>query len=171
MKRLILGSFAETMIHRSHINLLVVNPNTTFSNRISRILYSSDFGNDDKEYISRAVELAGRMKAELSVFHAPKITHRKGHDAKGSAKDGYRDHMREMCNFVQDQCRDRNVACKLIIPNALGSASDLALKAAKKSHADLIVVSAKSGPMTALMGGSITRQIVRASHQPVLILK
>jgi nucleotide-binding universal stress UspA family protein len=171
MKRLILGSFAETIIHRSHKNLLIVNPNTSFSDNISHVFYSSDFGGDEKEYISRAIGLAGRMKAKLSVFHVPKITCRNEPGTKKSGSDKYSDHVNEMCDYIKDQCRNRNVECNMILPSVMGSVSDLAIKAAKKSNADLIVVSAKSGPMTALMGGSITRQIVRASHQPVLILK
>lgn len=171
MKRLILGSFAETIIHRSHKSLLVVNPNTSFSDKISHVFYSSDFGGDEKEYISRAIGLAGRMNAKLSVFHVPKITCMTEPGAKGSGAAKYSDHVQEMCDYIREQCRDRDVIFDLIIPSVMGSVSDLAIKSAKKSKADLIVVSAKSGPMTALMGGSITRQIVRASHQPVLILK
>jgi nucleotide-binding universal stress UspA family protein len=171
MKRLILGSFAETIIHRSHKNLLVVNPNTSFSDKINHVFYASDFGSDEKEYISHAIELAKRMKAKLSVFHVPKITHRNEPSKKGSGVAKYGEHVQEMCSYVKNQCGKHKVDCDVIIPSAVGSVSDLAIKAAKKSNADLIVVSAKSGPMTALMGGSITRQIVRASHQPVLILK
>jgi nucleotide-binding universal stress UspA family protein len=171
MKRLILGSFAETIIHRSHKNLLVVNPNTSFSDVINHVFYSSDFGSDEKEYIARAIGLAERMKARLSVFHVPKITSMKEPCAKGSGAAKYSDHVQEMCTYINEQCRNHDVECDVIIPSVMGSVSDLAMKAAKKSKADLIVVSAKSGPMTALMGGSITRQIVRASRQPVLILK
>jgi nucleotide-binding universal stress UspA family protein len=171
MKRLILGSFAETIIHRSHKNLLVVNPNTSFSDVINHVFYASDFGSDEKEYIARAIGLAERMKARLSVFHVPKITSMKEPCAKGSGAAKYSDHVQEMYTYINEQCRNHDVECDVIIPSVMGSVSDLAIKAAKKSKADLIVVSAKSGPMTALMGGSITRQIVRASRQPVLILK
>jgi nucleotide-binding universal stress UspA family protein len=41
----------------------------------------------------------------------------------------------------------------------------------KKKKIDLVAVSAKIGPMAALIGGSITRQIVRGSQVPVLVLK
>ncbi|MBK8205066.1 MAG: universal stress protein [Bdellovibrionales bacterium] len=40
-----------------------------------------------------------------------------------------------------------------------------------KGKADLIVVAAKTGPTAALMGGSVTRRVVRESNMPVLILK
>lgn len=171
IKRLILGSFAETIIHRSGKNVLVVNPNTNFSKKISNIFYSSDFGNDEKKYIIRVIELSEKMQAKLTVFHVPKISYNWELDESESGTEGYRDHVKKMCKDIQTECNKRKVECKIIIPTIIRPISELALKVAKKSHADLIVVSAKSGPMTALMGGSITRQIVRTSHQPVLILK
>jgi nucleotide-binding universal stress UspA family protein len=41
----------------------------------------------------------------------------------------------------------------------------------KKNQMDMIAVCAKVGPVAALMGGSVTRQIIRKSSLPVLVLK
>lgn len=171
IKRLVLGSFAETIIHRSGKSILVVNPNTTFSKKISNIFYSSDFGSNERKYIIQAIELSAKLKAKLTIFHMPKISYNWELDESESGTEGYRDHVKKMCKDIQNECSKRKVECKTIIPTVIKPISELAIKVAKKSHADLIVVSAKSGPLTALMGGSITRQIVRTSHQPVLILK
>ena len=59
----------------------------------------------------------------------------------------------------------------MIVSSEMRSVTEMALKLAKKTKSDLIVVAAKSGAMTALMGGSITRQVVRESAKPVLVLK
>lgn len=171
IKRFILGSFAETIIHRSGKNILVANPNTIFTNKINHIFYSSDFDIDEIKYIIRVIELAYKVKAKLTIFHMPKISYIWELDESESGAEGYRDHVKKMCKDIQKECHKRNIECKIIIPTVIRPISELAIKVAKKSHADLIVVSAKSGPMTALMGGSITRQIVRTSPQPVLILK
>jgi len=42
---------------------------------------------------------------------------------------------------------------------------------AKRTRADLVAVCAKSGPLAGAMGGSVTRQILRASDTPVLVIK
>jgi nucleotide-binding universal stress UspA family protein len=171
MKRFILGSFAETIIHRSDRNILVVNPNTCFSAKIRNVFYSSDFGDDEIQYIIRAIELSVKLKAELTVFHVPPMRYNTGIDEIGSGTEAYRDHVKQMREEIQNECVKRNVDFKVVIPTVTNPVSELAIRFAKTSRADLIVVSAKSGPMTALMGGSITRKIVRASHRPVLILK
>lgn len=49
--------------------------------------------------------------------------------------------------------------------------SDFILASAAKFKADLIVMSAKASPALALMGGSISRKVVRAAEVPVLVLK
>jgi nucleotide-binding universal stress UspA family protein len=47
----------------------------------------------------------------------------------------------------------------------------LILSQAQRVHADLLLVFAKSGRLAGFMGGSVTRQVLRASVAPVLVLK
>ena len=73
-KRLLVGSFAETMIHRSRKNLLLVNPLTQFAPRTRRILLSSDFSDDSRRQVTETLGICKRLKAKLIVFHAAQLT-------------------------------------------------------------------------------------------------
>jgi nucleotide-binding universal stress UspA family protein len=49
--------------------------------------------------------------------------------------------------------------------------SERVLARARRVDADLVAVFAKSGPLAGFMGGSVTRQILRAAATPVLVIK
>jgi nucleotide-binding universal stress UspA family protein len=59
----------------------------------------------------------------------------------------------------------------VVIDSDFDATSDFLLRSADKFKADLIVMSAKASPALALIGGSISRKVVRAAEVPVLILK
>ena len=76
-----------------------------------------------------------------------------------------------MKSWIEQECHRVGISGDVIVAAEFKATSDLIFATMKKKKIDLVVVSAKVGPMAALMGGSITRQIVRGSEVPVLILK
>ncbi len=54
-KRFLLGSFAETAIHRSKINLLLINPLSKVPLKIKSIIFASDFTPASKKFLKRSL--------------------------------------------------------------------------------------------------------------------
>ena len=169
--RLVLGSFAETTIHRSKTNLLLVNPKTKFSPKIKNILYTSDFSPSSQKHLSRVLRLCKKVGSRLTVFHAAEIIYERSLDESNPKVHAYRRKLARMQAQVEQECEKAGVSCEVLISSELGPIAELLIHIAQKHKADLIVVSAKVRPAPSLMGGSITRQIIRSSSKPVLVLK
>ena len=170
-KRIMFGSFAETTIHRSKIDLLLVNPKTNFSSKIKNIFYASAFSPSPKLQLKKVLYLCKKLEARLTVFHVTQVIYKWSLDESNPEILAYRRKISKTNDWIAQAAKAAQVPCQVTLSSELGSVTDLTLKNAKKVGSDLIVVSAKAGPMAALMGGSITRQIVRNSSKPILILK
>lgn len=171
LQRFAMGSFAETAIHRSPVDLLLVNPKVDFSKQVKQVFFLSDFTPGSKKHLKQVVQLCSRLKANLTVFHAAEVVYKWSFDEESPEVKSYRRKIEKTKSWVEQKCQSASVKCKVIIDSELESTSVMALEAATKAKADLLVVAAKSGGMKALMGGSTTRRLVRASTKPVLVLK
>ncbi len=170
-QRLALGSFAETAVHRSKTSLLLANPQVTFFKKTKNIFFMSDFTPASKKHLKQVIQICKKLKAHLTVFHAAEVIYKWSLDESNPKIHAYRRRVNRIQSWIEQECQRASVNCRVIVNSEMRSVSELALKAAAKTKSDLIVVAAKSGPMTALMGGSITRQLVRASVKPILVLK
>lgn len=171
LQRMIMGSFAETAVHRSRIDLLLAGPKTKYPERIRSVLFSSDFSARSKRDLGRVLKLCKAMGAKLTVFHSAQITYRWPFDDAGPEIRSYRQNVKKFEAWVQEECRKASVPCSVVVKAELEPIPELAIKEARRAKADLVVVSAKAGPLAALMGGSVTRNIVRHGVYPVLVLK
>lgn len=170
-RRLVLGSFAETAIHRSKTNLLLASPKATFAPRIRTVLFASDFTESSMEHLRSVVALCRRLKAKLIVYHAAEIAFRWPGDQRRPGVEVYRREVETRRSAIEKMCAKGRVSCEVRITADFSNAAETTLRVAREKRADLIVVTAKAGPAAALVGGSVTRQIVRASSTPVLVLK
>ncbi|NJL24197.1 MAG: universal stress protein [Calothrix sp. SM1_5_4] len=171
LERLIMGSFAETAIHHSKIDLLLAGPKTTYPSKVRSIFFTCDFGPRTRRDIRRVLDLCKRIRAHLTVFHAAEVTYRWSLDESNPEILAYRKKTKSMAEWIERECEKSQVPCSVVIKSEFESIPNLIFKEARSAKADLIVVSAKVGPLAALMGGSVTRNIVRQGTHPVLILK
>lgn len=169
--RFILGSFAETAIHRSPLHLLIINPKSKASSHFKNVFFASDFSNRSKKDFLQVLKICKSLKAELTVFHAAEVIYKWSLDERNPEILAYRRSTDKMAKWIEDTSSMAKVPCEVIVKSEFRSIFEQILKGAKKSKTDLIVVSAETGPTAALMGGSITRQIVRNGKYPVLVLK
>lgn len=170
-QRFMLGSFAETTIHRSSTDLLLVSPKVEFSNKVKNVFFMSDFTPASKKDLQRVIQICKQLKASLTVFHAAEVIYSWSLDENSPKVKAYRRKVEKTKTWIDQACRRASVKCDVIVSSEMSSTSEIALREAKRSKSDLLVVAAKSGPRAALMGGSITRKLVRASVKPVLVLK
>ncbi len=170
-RRFMLGSFAETIIHRSKTNLLLINPLAKPPEKIRRIIFAADFSQSTKKALQQSLEICQKLKADLTVFHVAEIIYEWSLDETDSQIHSYRKKVRRTCEWIEKECKTFNVPCEVIVSTEIKPITDLVLNAANKAKADMIIVVAKVGPLAALMGGSITRQLIRSSTKPILVLK
>lgn len=171
LERLVMGSFAETAVHRSRIDLLLAGPKTKYPSQVRNIFYACDFSAQSKRDLGRILKLCKSMNAKLTVFHAAQIIYRSSFDETNPKVQAYRQQTKKFESWIENECKKADVKCTVVVKAEFASIPELALKTARTAKADLIVVSAKVGPLAALMGGSIARNIVRQATYPVLILK
>ncbi len=169
--RLIIGSFAETLIHRSSKDLLILSPKATITAPMKNVLFASDFGPNSKKEILKLFSYIKNINPVLTVFHDADVIYKKSLDEKNPKIHAYRKEVDQMKLWIEDQCHKAGIKGNVVITSDFKSTSDHVLSLAKKNKIDLVVVCAKAGPTAALMGGSVTRQVIRESSVPVLVLK
>ena len=69
LKRLLVGSFAETMILYSNIPMLVVNPSWNHVPQFEHILFPTDFSNETLSVFEYVLDLAKSLKSKITLFH------------------------------------------------------------------------------------------------------
>lgn len=169
--RFLLGSFAETMVHRSKLNLLLMNPAAEWSGKVGKVLFLDDFSNESKADLRRVVSLCSERRASLVVFHYPHAAYTQNFDANNPFVLRYRKAVDRRKKAIELLCRRAGVKTEVVVKGGANQVSAAAFALQKSSGADLIVVAAKMGGFGALLGGSVTRQIIRQSPVPVLVLK
>lgn len=171
LERFLMGSFSETMLHQSDIDLMLMSPKTHWSGQLKRVLYLDDFSEDSKKNLTRVIKLCRSQQACLTVFHVPHITYHWAFEEKNEVVQKYRRYVDQMKTHLEKTCARHEVDCEVLLGAGPQEISEAAFKIAKKKKTDLIVVAAKIGPIGALLGGSITRSIIRNSPLPVYVLK
>lgn len=169
--RFAIGSVAETTIHRSKISLLLLNPKAQTPARIKRVLFASDFGTNSKTQLKKVLGHCKKMKASLVLLHHAEATYKWSLDESNPKIHAYRRKVNRLKIAMEKECARAKIPTTAIVSSELRGTADLIFRSSQKEKADLIVVAAKAGPTAALMGGSVTRTVVRESKLPVLVLR
>lgn len=165
LPRLIFGSFCETLIHSSECDLLIYHQKTKFDLKSNKkILYAHDFTDKGDIGLKRVIEYAKNWDAHLIIVHVPMFL-------SNMPYEKFKNLTEKRGSEIEDAIRKYDIPFKLIISYDVKPINTIILNIAKKKDADFIAVTAKANKLTALLGGSITRQILRESKIPSLILK
>lgn len=168
--KFIFGSFAETCMHLSLTDVLVYHQKTICLNKKpKKILYAHDLTNKGNKGLLRAVTYAQKWQANLFVLHVP--------TPNIEISD-------EEFVFSMDQklktCEQllQKMEIKYTIVNLLEDISiddlyvdEIILNFAQKNKIDLIALTTQANNLKILLGGSITRQVLRKSKKPILVFK
>lgn len=170
-KRLVMGSFAETAMHLSRASLVLMNPQCKVADRIQSVVYASDFSPEATKQLETVLRLCKRLDAKLAILHHAEIIYVWSMDEESAEVQSYRKEVDKKKAAMAAQCQKAKIGYEIVIDADFDATSDFILASAAKFKADLIVMSAKASPTLALMGGSISRKVVRAAEVPVLVLK
>lgn len=170
-KRFLMGSFAEGLVHRARISLLVTNPEVKPSGPITRILFAVDMGKTTKKALEEVTEFAKRSGAAVIVYHVPHPSygvHFKGQDPE---VETYRKSVRKKLKALGDYVTSQGVVCETVLDAEMAPVTDLISRQVKKKKVDLVAVSAHTGSLGALFLGSVSRSLIRSSRIPVLVIR
>jgi nucleotide-binding universal stress UspA family protein len=166
LPRLIFGSFCETLIHSSECDLLIYHQKTKFtaSKNAKKILYAHDFTPKGDLGLKRVIEYAKNWNAKITIVHIPMFL-------SDMTYEEFKAITEKRALEIENNIKKDNCPYEMIINYEVKPVHKIILGVANKMNADLITVSAQSSKFTALLGGSTTRQILRESKIPSLILK
>jgi nucleotide-binding universal stress UspA family protein len=183
MKRLLLGSFVESLILKSLVPVLVVGAamHRPRPSPLNHLLVPTELNDDAKEFYAEVIRLARGLDARVTLLHAtsrpiePVIS--SGVYLLGGGwilTDSYfteaaRLSERRMQAWVR-WGKGQGVRVDGIVEHVgTGTARKLTAFAAENT-VDAIVMEAQSGPWASALIGSVTRQVVRSSPCPVWVI-
>ena len=85
--------------------------------------------------------------------------------------ESYRKSVRKKLDRIEEKVKMSGVMGSVELDARWSPVAERILKRATAVSADFVLVVAKSGKLASLLGGSVTRQILRTSPVPVLVVK
>lgn len=191
LERVLMGSFAETLIHHSDVPLIVVGPDGKPTpvdqvqspvSLFSTILFPTEFRQNSKRIFRMVTQFASEVGASILLFHsvpAPldPIVQSGAYLLGGSwipvstyfSDEGERS--RRRAEAWADWAKNQGVSVDVTIYSQGGSVAEAVLETAAKKRVGMIALEAQTGPVASVLIGSVTRQILRLSSIPILILR
>lgn len=180
VRRLFLGSFAETLLFRSKIPVMLINQEMKRFSGFQKILFPTDFGRHSRAQFNRVIDLALTFQAKVTLFHS--VQHPIEPNGVWLYSAGplapFPDYVRDQIKFATRRARSwvriaekLGVSMNYVINKRGLSISDQILSVSRKWKVGLIAMETQSGPISATLLGSVTRQVVRQSLCPVWVLK
>lgn len=179
--RFFAGSFTETLITHANTSVLCVNPKTKHS-PVKRIIFATDLSTRSIGIYPLLLKWALVLKAEVILYHCiptplePVL--QSGVYLMGGGWVPFGDYIKteskerkKALNQMVEQARELGVKAKSLLEQKKSSIVDALLKSSIREKTDCIALAIESGPIEATLLGSISRQIVRSSSKPVLLLK
>ena len=168
--KFIFGSFAETFLHLSKTDTLVFNQKSSFlDQRPKKILYAHDFTLRGSKGLLKAAAYAQKWDATLYVHHLPvQVPELTDEDFVFSLENNLRkcEHLLQKMkvkfvikNLIDDLTRDDYTVAESILHYAV------------KNRIDIITMTTQASKLERVLGGSVSRQVLRESKKPVLIFK
>lgn len=175
--RWILGSFAETLVLESPIPVLVINPKVNPTSRLRNILFPTDFSEASRQVYEDVVKMAKRLDCKILLFHKIQYLYPSfGYPfvVPPVSKDSIQNYIDNDKSLAEDWVRSakmNGVVTKAHISSKTGYAVDDIVKAAKKlGTSGMIAMASQSGRLSTVLLGSLTRQVLRHSPCPVLVI-
>lgn len=174
-QRIVLGSFAESLVLQSPLPVLVVNPKTQVARKLKTILFPTDFSPKSRLVYERTVDLAARLKVQVLVFHKTQLLYVPPSMlvpiVPASTFEDARKEIETLGKGWVEHAKKKGVRAKLHLDTKQGRVLDEINRAARKlGPSTLIAIASQSGAITTLVMGSLTRQLLRTAPCPILVI-
>lgn len=182
LKRAILGSFAETLALHSKTPVLISGPKSKRNLRLDHILFPTDFSAGSKKMFKRVLELAKKLNAKITLLHAvinpiePFVQSGAVLMSGGfvSAHDYVTpsiERQKKTASLWAKEAKSAGVKLTSVIDVDSGSVSLSILDFAQKNETGLIAMASQSSAASAVLLGSVGRNVARQSPCPVWFLR
>jgi len=179
--RLLMGSFAETLLLRAQTPTLTIGPQMLETPSLKRILFATDFGEGSKALFREVVSFAKKSQSNLLLYHSvpnllEPIFQSGAYLFSGSwipARNYFSEEVQERHRRGSAWARwatHQGVECQFILDETSGNITEHILSLIGREKVDLLALASRSGAVTSTLLGSITRQLVRAAPCPVWVL-
>jgi nucleotide-binding universal stress UspA family protein len=177
VRRMLLGSFAETLSLHSDVPLITIHPNWRRAPDFKTILFPSDFSEDSKAAFRRVIGFASIRRSRVVLFHKIAAPIYPTLDAAFTAYQYQEQAIADEQAFNERAAKElveeaKKVGVRVEVEfdkSRSGSVSDAILKRSKRLGS-MVAMVAQSGAVSAILLGSTTRQVIRASEQPVWVI-
>lgn len=182
ISRLILGSFAESLLLHSSVPVIIVGVRPRRLESFDALLFPTEFGPRSKEIFKRVVDFAKDMGSRVILYHSVP------HPIEPVMESGVyllggswipvsayfsleEDRQRRRAEAWAKWAKGRGITVEIEINSEEKSISQSILEVARSRKAGLICMEAQSGSVAATLIGSITRQVIRSADCPVWVLR
>lgn len=171
--RLLLGSFAETLLFRSHVPVMVVGPKMHKRFELNRLLFPTDFGDRSDLIFRKAVYAARDFGVKMTIFHVipkpvePLFIWIPVQEFLDQALFRAQRHGEAWARWATHQ----GVACEAVVEIGQTSLAETILNTSKTRKMDWICMGAQNTGWSARLLGSVTRHVLRGAHCPVWVLR
>ncbi len=170
--RFFLGSFAETLSIHSDVPVFTVNPQTMVRESIAKILFPTNFAARFRPDFEQAVALAKSLDATVTLWYKqPILSFYMMNPEVYRFIEEETSERREIAKEWQSWAMQSGVKVELRIddrPEYLTSALE---DFATSGDFDLVAMSTQADTASAILVGSVARQMIRHSPCPVWIIK
>lgn len=179
LKRLYMGSFAETFMLSSTVPTLILNPQTTAPDKLKRILFPTDFSRGSLAAFKKVSDLAARLSAELTIVHYFSVLSPPAYLDRVTVKQLKKEYeqkdrsIEERGKALAAKAKSQGVKASFHLLRSSGAfdPSGGLLAFAKREGTDLIALAAQSSALETELLGATSREIVRSAKCPVLIYR
>ncbi len=177
VRRWVLGSFAETLMLHARIPVLLAPAQRQRAPDLKKILFPTDFSDESRAAFERVLEFALRYHSKVTLFHKVRFIVYPAFDFGAAYYAAYSQALGEEVSAAEKRAEewvshatDRGVSIdKVFDRSRFGTPVEAILKRAKRSGG-LIALASASGPVSAVLLGSTTREVSRGAEQPVWVI-
>jgi len=167
---LLLGSVAEEVLRHATCPVLTVGPDVLPTlldrQRLSHVLYATDFSDGSRNALPFALSLAEENNAELTLMH---VLEQLEPMPMQYSRELLADCRKRLWDMVPD---DANLWCKPQVSVAVGVAPTEIVRYAHDRQADLIVMGVHTGTAVAShLPWTVVHSVVRHARCPVLTVR
>jgi nucleotide-binding universal stress UspA family protein len=159
----------------SELPLMIVNPFWQADAEQTGILFPTDFSNESLAAYELVIDLAQKLKQAITVFHKvplllTPVYEFSAYPMYGEVYQTQIDYAKSEGKHLVEEAWKHGVSARVEIDtNPAGSPSTAILNYSDKMKC-LVAMAARSGPVSAALLGSTTREVVRGSRFPVWVV-
>jgi nucleotide-binding universal stress UspA family protein len=183
LERMFLGSFAETLLLKSKVPIIVIPSHLKKDIHLNQFIFPTDLKSESRTAFRSVVRMAKAFQAKLSLFHSV------AHPIDSLLQSGVYllgggtwvpahsyfgkniDQQTRLAEAWASWANHQGVETDFVVDPTGGSVQKALIALTQMKDAGFIVMEGISGPVESVMIGSVARQVIRASDRPVWIIR